>query len=103
MLGNWWSGVSAPAAVFSLGSQSVGDPRPHPRPVVPGPSPARPVTCFYKEIHGMFLVHTNKLKTSWSGWSSLSELGLSHLCFEDFSLTVFLLLVISRNEPSKAV
>lgn len=57
----------------SLGSQSVQDPRPHPRPVVPGPSPARPVTCFYKASLGVFLVHTNKLKTSWSGWSSLSE------------------------------
>lgn len=33
-------------------------------PVVPGPSPARPVTCFYKASLGVFLCYTNKLKTS---------------------------------------
>ena len=42
----------------------------------------RPVTCFYKASLGVFFVHTNKLKTRWSGWSSLSELGLSHVCLK---------------------
>ena len=52
----------------------------------------------------MFLAYTYKLETSWFGGSSLSELGLSLLCLKIhkfYSLAVFLLLVISHNEPVK--